>query len=1151
MKAEILKIAGVKSEKEFYEKFPNKEAFMKVHSKEFKKAKRGASIQDKGQIKKLEQLLDFGNPPQAEIGAYVGGQSSAIGTPINLQGIYDKYDMSLTGSTNALREEAANKKAALAASTKGSGAAGGGLGDIVGKIGNVIGNMGADPVARHGKKLHQAGDGNGVPYYLNPNSANPAPGPFNGYTNPQDYAQSMYNPNAANQTQANATAAIVPPYSPSYTGPYDPAAVNAQTSQTSQTTPAIPNMNSNKKESSSFDFAKGLPLVGGIISGVQQLQEEKEQRRKAEQMRDLSGLTLRATQSSAMMQPERRRYTTADQYTTSSTQGRGTNFLAKDGMQVGGNLTEIQNMYSPGDLYSDLGFEPLNDSTTVKRFDDGGFMSQFAGAGGGDLISSGLTAGYGENAGGNIGKNIGKTAGKALGNAIVPGLGGVVGGMLGGIGGDVLGRIFDKNPQRIKKAQDQTQQNLQTAALTSGAQSVQNQYSAYIKNGGLIPYAEDGWVSHDWQPQVITTFGEHKMSDLLRPDPTMDTLRTGGHISQNHFYPQDRYALGGEIKTHWGGRAETMSQNPYLPGTGETVMFKGQTHEEADRYGRTGIGVSYGRGNHDDYTQYAEDGTEGAADVEVETNEPAVELIDPETGDKNMEVYGNLIVSRGAANYIGDPKAAGKKYKHYVRDLTKTESKQNTIVEKATDGMSSLEILTPIDQFKANTFIAQHLGGNMKLKDIAAKKTNAATYQNGTNETSEELGIVADDFAKGKIKFDKNNTTAMGKYGIEVADKGKKKKKSAPAAIPNIKWQNLSPDIAPELNAYEKQLQEAEAQQALKTMPPEYTPIQGTPTLGMSDAEIAYEKQYGNLSKNKQLVFDEGIYDALNSKKNKKKNPYDAAMYSAWFKGKYPGYVPTTTENQRFNDLVTFGNQALEYLRPSDQEALDPTQIAPEMAALAMNQLQPVEGYQMYTPMVQQEGPRISLQDQLNANQADFNAMQRQVGYNPTAMATLAAQKYAANSAILGKQTEMNQLGDYSARDKAYSTFNDAQLKNQAMLREQAAKRSAAQSATKAESLAALSSIADKQLKNKLENRKLGIMENMYKYRFDKKGRAVNMNPLMQWTNATVDQGDDLLASDSEIPTFDQYQKLVEASKAAKKKSTSRNGSIVKAIKGL
>ena len=44
MKAKILKIAGVKTEKEFYKKFPTEEAFMKKHGKELKKADPGASL---------------------------------------------------------------------------------------------------------------------------------------------------------------------------------------------------------------------------------------------------------------------------------------------------------------------------------------------------------------------------------------------------------------------------------------------------------------------------------------------------------------------------------------------------------------------------------------------------------------------------------------------------------------------------------------------------------------------------------------------------------------------------------------------------------------------------------------------------------------------------------------------------------------------------------------------------------------------------------------------------------------------------------------------------------------------------------------------------------------------------------------------------
>ena len=62
MKDQILKIAKVKSEKEFYKKYPSEEAFMKAHGKAFKKAAMGSKMVND----QLHQLTDFGNPPIAQ-----------------------------------------------------------------------------------------------------------------------------------------------------------------------------------------------------------------------------------------------------------------------------------------------------------------------------------------------------------------------------------------------------------------------------------------------------------------------------------------------------------------------------------------------------------------------------------------------------------------------------------------------------------------------------------------------------------------------------------------------------------------------------------------------------------------------------------------------------------------------------------------------------------------------------------------------------------------------------------------------------------------------------------------------------------------------------------------------------------------------------
>jgi hypothetical protein len=122
--------------------------------------------------------------------------------------------------------------------------------------------------------------------------------------------------------------------------------------------------------------------------------------------------------------------------------------------------------------------------------------------------------------------------------------------------------------------------------------------------------------------------------------------------------------------------------------------------------------------------------------------------------------------------------------------------------------------------------------------------------------------------------------------------------------------------------------------------------------------------------------------------------------------------------------------------------------------------------------------------------------------------------------------------------------LNDATLKNLSILDQQQQRQSQARSATKAQAQAALSSIADKIAKHKLENRTLGVYENMYNYRFGPKGRAINVNAPYEYNlNAAS------LTAD-ELELAKKYKELQEK-KGTKKESTGKNGSIVKAIKNL
>ena len=347
------------------------------------------------------------------------------------------------------------------------------------------------------------------------------------------------------------------------------------------------------KSSIETEIGKYAKPVGQLIQGIQQLNEEKNALKRAQQMEAVSALSLQAARTRPQM--EQRRYVRPEDIVGTGEEqfpiyGTGTNPLAKNG-------TEIANTFAPNTLYDDLGYEPLDDSERLKQFYHGGKMKtadfgavlgEFANAGGGDFASNLSTGIGGENAGGNIGGTIGKT----IGNAILPG----IGGMVGQVQGQPIGGLINRTPAKTKRAQAATMKNIDTMGMTEGIQGLQGQYGSFMKNGGDV--SEYEWISHTWQPQKIVKFGEHNLKDLLKAPKDADMLRAGGHLKE-YTPPSERamsterplMQLGGELQTHWGGYAEPMSYNPYLPDGGETVMFRGQSHEESDGRGNTGIGI--------------------------------------------------------------------------------------------------------------------------------------------------------------------------------------------------------------------------------------------------------------------------------------------------------------------------------------------------------------------------------------------------------------------------------------------------------------------------------------------------------------------------------------------------------------------------------
>jgi len=838
MKAKFLKIAGVKSEKQFYAKYPTESAFFKAHpevKKELKKAQLGEEVSE---YEELDETSPYSE--DLEIGDYIGGEEYLGYNPLDLS--------QFGGEEEGYSEDNENE----------------GL-----------------EFKKGGKKLKRAQGG------------------FEAFAENMGGAEGM------------------------------------------------------------------ASTVGDIVQGVQMIKEQRNAVKRAKQSSKVSEIAAQA--AGTRPQPTARRYVRPEDMLTNPNErfmsyGTGTNVLAEDGAEIGGNPTEIQNMYNPGDLYSDLGFEPLVDSDKMKNYKKGGKapiakggfdLNMFAKQGGTDIAGqlAGVIPGVGQDAGSKIGGGVGKAAGTALF--------GPLGGMVGNFAGKVIGGLIDTSDKKIKKYNEQTQKNIGNMALQQGANALQSQYSSFMKDGGSVSNDDDGyeWISHTWQPQKIVKFGEYDVKDLLKPDETMDTLRTGGNIRQNNMGPQDQLSFGGEMKTHWGGYAEPISYNPYLPGTGETVMFRGQSHDESDGKGRTGIGVSYGDTGNDSYTDYAEYGTEQAtdkADVEVERREPAIETQDA-NGEKSMLVYGNLIIPKELSlrRTIGDYR-----------------------ISKAVNIANDIKPISSFDKLALQTQKAIIDGENQNLKNIAMYKQNAAALQQAINDSAEELGLDADALAKGKTKIAKIDETAKFGTELEKAQKGGKKK-----------------------------------------------------TTVKSKTDVELNRPKGQTLKRATVDRPGDQYATLPSKG--KINEKLASDYLSRVRGtltkKHEDYKKERQEKMdKYMDIAkAIATQAAPLLRRPLQEDLDPSQILGELTALATNQLVPVQA-QQYTPELAIKPGEISLQDQLNANQADFNAVQRKFGYSPEAMYQLAAQKYAANSQVLGKQFAMNQQQAAQVFNKNREILNDA-----------------------------------------------------------------------------------------------------------------------------
>jgi hypothetical protein len=941
-------------------------------------------------------------------------------------------------------------------------------------------------------------------------------------------------------------------------------------------TPALPKMKGLDKMGGAAAVGQA---VGDVIGGIGIIRDERRRMKELKQQKRVTDV-MRQAASSMDASPIKRRYARPEDVAFSPEQlypsyGTGSNILTmkKGGSVHSGNPTEIKNTYtSPTTLYTDLEEIPTG------KFG----LSEFASQGGGDVLGQlGMYATGGPSGEGKIGGAVGGVAGSLIG--------GPVGAMIGKGLGSLFGGLFSAGRRAKMK---NYQQGIDTNIASISGQQIPQQFNRFMKNGGEA--SEYKWISHDWVPQKIVKFGDHRVSDLLQPDETMDTLRTGGNLRQNEMFPTDQFNFGGQLQTTWGGHAEPISQNPYLPGSGETVMFRGNSHEESDRKGRTGIGVKYGEdGDYIPYMEYGRDGVENVTDVEVERGEPATEMIDPETGDKNMVVFGNLQIPKMFVEQIGDKNAKGKKFKNYVHSLSKKEARQNKILERASELANNVDENSPFGKIAMNSAEASMFGANMKLKNIADKKMKASIAQSAINDTAEEYGLDADSLAKGKVKIDKEAMKKEARWGaaIEKAQKGITQVGRDAQGFPIIELdesaenppsdpRRLFKDVDDIANYYRqfgysgesdiKSLQtwlkdQSQSNDRVKQELATYLKRSDIPLTNYGKRKYK-GKSKGQLSED-QLIdqFVDGLWDYRFPKLESLTVPNPVTPRE---KAKAPKISITPAqpetiplekvEAKKRSPYIDAFNALLPYIRPSDAEPLDPRQLYGEMFAMA-DDVQPVLA-QSYQPQLKSIYD-ISLQDQLNEVTAQARAAERLAGANPAAMASLMGSAAQSRSKILGEQTRINQGNMAGIINDNINTINDARLKNIAMYDTQYGRQEQARSNTRAAKLAALQSMGDKYLQNQLNNRTLQVYENMYNYRFDPQFRAINMNPLFQANIPQVGDKDDVVSSSSGkmsvgsqdyLPIYDD-EGNIKGYKAQKEKKSkaARNGSIVKALKTI
>ena len=501
-------------------------------------------------------------------------------------------------------------------------------------------------------------------------------------------------------------------------------------------------------------------------------------------------------------------------------------------------------------------------------------------------------------------------------------------------------------------------------------------------------------------------------------------------------------------------------------------------------------------------------------------------------------------IPKGFEGFIGDEKAKNKKFKNYVDLLSKEEKKLGKFKDKNMEELSELDVMTPFDKLNLNSRNMNLKGSDLKLMNIAEKKERTAELQTAMNDLSENKKM-------GKAQEGENLPTygqilGQDEQGLEMMNEAQYnyltelyKKAARSGDKKDVEFfQKVYSGIAPN-----------RAKNVLK----DYDATNFGKLKGFSNEQLEsnYDGIFGKRTEQYLPVYNPETGEMeIQTLGQKEVRPGD-------------GSNPTDINDEGYNRNPAWdiASQVMPFIRPTNALPLAPEQLMGEMHAMSQNQLEPVQA-QTYKPELNTPY-RVSFQDMLNENNADFRSVTSNTGYNPALQSLMASEKYKTNQRVLGEEFRTNQgLMDNTFRENR-NTLNDAQLKNLGIYDTQYTRGVQAKANTKGVAQEAINSISDKILNNRLENRTLGIYENMYGYRYDNRGRAINFNAPFVPNIPTVgtiptDEAGNKVVRDTERVSqrFDKFL-IPQGSIRTKEKSTvgrkkeSRNGTILKSMKYL